>query len=126
MQGLLGKRYFNQRILQQVSFKNIPLDDGFGNESTTKLKEALEEAYKLSKIQYINIIKYHKEFQIGNYYFIQVEKCDMSLFDWMKQNQDKKIQRHVFIKFTLQILYAVVQLDSKAYFERSKLKKYPP
>ncbi|EAR94279.1 tetratricopeptide repeat protein (macronuclear) [Tetrahymena thermophila SB210] len=110
---ILIREFFNEYAL-----KIIPLDDGFGKVCPIKLREAKEEAKKLSNCNHINIIRYHKEFQLGNYYFIQVEKCEMSLYDWIKQNQDKKIQRQIFLKFALQILYAVEYLHSREFVLR--------
>lgn len=105
--GSFGDIMFANDGYHDFAVKIISIFDGVSSFSNKLLEEAKKEAKILSDNNHYHIVRYHSEFQIGNNYFIVMEKCEMSLSDWIEKNKDKSIDPKLFIKFGIEIMRAV-------------------
>ncbi|KAL4474837.1 hypothetical protein ABPG74_001533 [Tetrahymena malaccensis] len=101
----------------QYSIKVISLlQDQDQQISQQRLDYAQQLALSLKSCNHKNIARYLGEFQIEENYFILLERFEMNLIDWQLQNKLKKrIDRQIFIQFSLQLLHALQHIHSKNY-----------
>ncbi|KAL4512368.1 hypothetical protein ABPG72_005370 [Tetrahymena utriculariae] len=101
----------------QYSIKVISLQQNQDQKiSQQRLDYAQQLTQSIKSCNHQNIARYLGEFQIEENYFILLESFEMNLIDWQQQNKLKKrIDRQIFIQFSLQLLSALQHIHSNNY-----------
>ncbi|KAL4490450.1 hypothetical protein ABPG72_002660 [Tetrahymena utriculariae] len=88
----------------KYAIKVFDIDDGSKiRVSESKIQECQNEAFAMKKLNHKNVVEYHSDYQIQLFYFIQMKKCESSLYIWSKQNEEV-IPNEQFYSIAKQIL----------------------
>ncbi|KAL4453416.1 hypothetical protein ABPG74_017623 [Tetrahymena malaccensis] len=102
----------------QFAIKVFDVDDGSKNNSSQeKVKECQNEVNTIKTLNHKNLVKYHSDYQIGLFYFIQMQKCQSNLDIW-SQKILRVIQNQLFYSIAVQILDGLEYLHSNGYILR--------